>query len=174
VQLVLLTATRRGEAAGLRRSSELTDGGQTWIIPAARYKSKRDTLVPLSKAAQRIIAAQPQLGDFVFTSNGTCALGGFAQRKRDFDKACGVAGWRLHDLRRTSRTMLSRAGINADIAEMCLGHALTGVRSVYDRHSFEAEKRHAFEALAAQIERIVRPPPVADMEAERRKRRQRR
>jgi hypothetical protein len=69
--------------------------------------------------------------------------------------------------------LLSRAGIPADIAEMCLGHALTGVRGTYDRHSFENEKRHAFEALAAQIERVVHPPKrvVADMAAERRKRR---
>ena len=157
VRFVLLTATRRGEAAGLRRS-ELGDDGQTWIIPGARYKSGKDTLIPLSAAARRIIAAQPELGNFVFSANGTHALGNFADRKAEFDKACGVGGWRLHDLRRTSRTLLSRAGISADVAERCLGHALTGVRGTYDRHSFENEKRHAFEALAAQIERIVRPP----------------
>jgi integrase len=173
VQFVLATATRRGEAAGLRRS-ELTDDGRSWVIPAARYKSKRDTLIPLSKTAQRIIAAQPQLGDFVFTSNGQCALGGFALRKIEFDKACGVHDWRIHDLRRTSRTLLSRAGISADIAEMCLGHALAGVRGVYDRHEYEAEKRHAFEALARLIERVARPPAVADLDTERGKRRQRR
>jgi len=113
------------------------------------------------------------LGDFVFTADGRHALGGFAERKADFDKACGVTGWTIHDLRRTSRTLLSRAGISADIAEMCLGHALGGVRATYDRHSFEKEKRHAFEALAAQIERIVRPPEpkVADIAAARGKRR---
>jgi hypothetical protein len=42
---------------------------------------------------------------------------------------------------------------------MCLGHhVLTGVRGVYDRHAYEAEKRHAFERLAEQVERIARPP----------------
>ena len=172
VRFVLLTATRRSEAGGLRRS-ELSPDGQTWTIPGARYKSGKDTLIPLSAAAQRIIAAQPMLGDFVFTADGRHALGGFAERKADFDKACGVTGWTIHDLRRTSRTLLSRAGISADIAEMCLGHALGGVRATYDRHSFEKEKRHAFEALAAQIERIVRPPEpkVADIAAARGKRR---
>src|SRR5262249_36077379 len=53
VRFMLLTATRRGEAAGLRRS-ELLDA-QTWIIPGARYKSGKDTLIPLSQAAQKII-----------------------------------------------------------------------------------------------------------------------
>jgi integrase len=174
VQFTLLTATRRGEAAGLRRS-ELSDNGQTWIIPGTRYKNGKDTLIPLSRAAQRIIAAQPQLGDFVFTSNGTCALGGFALRKANFDKACGVVGWTIHDLRRSSRTLLSRAGVSADIAERCLGHAITGVRGTYDRHEYEHEKRHAFAELATRIDRIVRgPAAVSDLGAERSKRRRQR
>jgi hypothetical protein len=54
--------------------------------------------------------------------------------------------------------LLSRAGIDADIAERCLGHTIGGVRSVYYRHEYEQEKRRAFEALAAQIERILNPP----------------
>jgi hypothetical protein len=186
-RFVLLTATRRGESAGLRRS-ELSDGGRTWIIPAARYKSKHDTLIPLSKAAQRIVAAQPVLaGDYVFTAGGSRPLGDFANRKAAFDAACGVSGWTIHDLRRTSRTLLSRAKVktkteegkvvdvpvNPDIAERCLGHALVGMRQRYDCHEYQDEKAHAFEALAAEIERIVHPlpPVVADIEAERRKRR---
>jgi integrase len=170
VRFVLHTATRRSEAAGLRRS-ELLDNGKTWVIPGSRYKSGKDTLIPLSEAAQRVIAAQPKLGDFVFSVTGDRALTGFTERKAEFDAACGISGYVIHDLRRTSRTLLSRAGISADIGERCLGHALTGVRATYDRHEFENEKRHAFEALAAQIERIINPPPVADMAAERRKRR---
>jgi integrase len=159
LQLMTLTATRRSEAAGLRRS-ELIDGGRSWLIPAGRNKSKRDVLIPLSRAAQKIIAAQPVLpgGDHVFSIDGKYPLGDFAGRKAAFDKACGITGWRLHDARRTSRTLLSRAGVSADIAERCLGHALTGVRRVYDRHEFQNEKAAAFEALAALVERIVRPP----------------
>jgi hypothetical protein len=40
----------------------------------------------------------------------------------------------------------------------CLGHVIGGVRGVYDRHEFSQEKRQAFEALSAQIERILNPP----------------
>jgi hypothetical protein len=70
--------------------------------------------------------------------------------------------------------LLSRAGISADIAERCLGHALGGIRGTYDRHEYQAEKRHAFEALAAQIENIVRPPtdtvvPISRAKSARRK-----
>jgi integrase len=158
VRFVLLTATRRSEAGACCRS-ELSDDGKTWIIPGARYKNGKDTLIPLSRVAQQIIAHQPVLaGDFVFTVDGRHALGGFAERKAAFDQACGVTGWVIHDLRRTARTLLSRAGISADIGERCLGHVIGGVRGTYDRHEYQDEKTRAFEALAAQIERIVRPP----------------
>jgi integrase len=158
VRFVLLTATRRGEAAGLRRS-ELSDDGRIWTIPAGRYKSGRDVVIPLSAAAQKVLATQLALGDFAFTVDGSRPLGDFDGRKQEFDKACGVRDYVLHDLRRTSRTLLSRAGVVADIAERCLGHAIVGVRATYDRHEYQSEKAAAFEALAAQIERIVRPPP---------------
>jgi integrase len=161
LRFLLLTAARRSEAAGLRRS-ELTDGGKSWLIPAARYKSKRDTLIPLSGVAQAIVAAMPVLpgGDYVFGADGRRAFTNFAESKAAFDRACGVTGWRIHDLRRTARTLLSRAGVGADVAERCLGHALIGVRRIYDRHEFQAEKAAAFEDLAALVERIVRPHDV--------------
>jgi integrase len=159
LRFTLLTATRRSESAGLRRS-EISADGKSWIIPAGRYKSKRDTLIPLSAAARQIIAEQPVLGDFVFSAGGGYALGDFANRKTAFDAACGVTGWTIHDLRRTARTLLSRAGVLADHAERCLGHVIGGVRGTYDRYAYQAEKAHAFDALAAQIERVVRPPKV--------------
>ena len=70
--------------------------------------------------------------------------------------ACGVKDWRLHDLRRSSRSLLSRAGVNSDIAERCLGHAIPGVRRVYDRHHYLPEMRQAFEALATQIDIVLK------------------
>jgi integrase len=68
-----------------------------------------------------------------------------------------VSGWRFHDLRRTARTLLSRAGVDADTAERCLGHGMGGVRGTYDRHRYEIEMLRAFEALAAQLQRILDP-----------------
>ena len=135
VRFLLLTATRRGEGAGLRRS-ELSPDGKVWIIPGSRYKNGKDHVVPLSAAAQRVIAAMPDRGEHVFSVDGSHPLSGFNDRKQALDKASGVSGWRLHDLRRTSRTLLSRAGISADHAERCLGHVIGGVRGVYDRHAY--------------------------------------
>jgi integrase len=156
VRFLLLTGARRGEAAGLRWGEI---DGSDWKLPASRNKNKTDLLRPLSKAALAVIDAQPRIADspYVFTFNGRNPIS-FGRCKRDFEAKCGItADWRLHDLRRTARTLLSRAGINADIAERCLGHSLGPIRAVYDRHSFHAEMVVAFEVLAAQIEHIVAP-----------------
>jgi integrase len=159
LKFLLLTAARRKEASDMRRS-ELVDDA-TWVIPAARCKTARDVLVPLSRAALAIVRDMPRLGngDLVFTTDGRTAIGSFSRSKRAIDLASGVTGWTIHDLRRTARTLLSRAGVDADISERCLGHAIGGVRATYDRHQFEPEKRRAFELLAAMVERIVSPQP---------------
>ena len=70
---------------------------------------------------------------------------------------CGVTGWTLHDLRRTGRTLCSRAGADPDHAELAYGHTIQGVRGVYDVWQYRDEKLTVFELLAAQIERIVNP-----------------
>jgi integrase len=152
VRFLLLTATRRNEAARMTYG-EVRDG--VWTIPAARMKGKAEHVVPLSPAALAVMGAGPS--PFVFTM-GTEALNGFSKYKREFDNACGVKGWTLHDLRRTARSLMSRAGVLPDVAERCLAHTIGGVRGIYDRHEYLEEKRRAFEALAAQIERIVNPP----------------
>jgi len=58
-----------------------------------------------------------------------------------------------------ARSLLSRAGVDADIAERCITHVIPGVRATYDRHKYIGEMCLAFEALAAQIDRIVNPQP---------------
>jgi integrase len=152
LQFILLTATRRNEA-GQMRWAELEDG--IWTIPAARYKTKIDHVIPLSQLALSVLPERN--GEFVFSANGRQAIGNYTVHKEAIDAASGVSGWVIHDLRRTARSLLSRAGIGSDHAERCLGHVIGGVRGVYDRHEYLDEKRMAFEALAAQIDRIINP-----------------
>jgi integrase len=155
VQFLLLTATRRNEAARMERS-ELT--GPNWIIPERRYKNGLQLLVPLSPAAQDVLAKTPHIGDrLVFTNDGKHALASFSKFKPKLDKASGTTGWTLHDLRRTARSLMSRAGVSVDHAERCLGHVMGGLRGTYDVHGYAEEKRRAFEALAGLIERILDP-----------------
>ena len=68
-----------------------------------------------------------------------------------------MAPWVLHDLRRTARSLLSRAGILPHIAEQVLGHAIRGVEGTYDRHPYADEKADALNRLAGLVERIASP-----------------
>jgi integrase len=96
-------------------------------------------------------------GPFVF--GGHKALGSFSLLKRRLDEAVPIAPWRLHDLRRTARSLMSRAGVIKDIGERCLAHAIGGVSGVYDRYAYLEQKRAAFDALAAEVARIVEAKP---------------
>jgi integrase len=176
LRFILLTATRREEAAGMRWS-ELE--AATWTIPAARYKTKIDFEVPLPRAALDVLGAVTRFAEngFVFTTTGNARMGGFSKFKARFDglmlgelrMAAVERGddpakitldrWTVHDLRRTARSLMTQAGVSTDHAERALGHVIGGVRGVYDRHGYYAEKGYAFEALAAQIERVLNPQP---------------
>jgi len=153
VRFLLLTAARRNEAAQMTWA-EIAKGD--WTLPATRNKTGVDLVRPLSRQAQAILASLPKAGKFVWsTHGGAVPIGGFAQFKRKFDKAAGISDYTLHELRRTARSLMSRAGVPTDHAERCLGHVIGGVRGVYDRHEYHREKAQAFEALAGSIERIV-------------------
>jgi integrase len=158
LRFLLLTGCRRSEGAELRYS-EIT--GNKWLLPASRHKNKKiDLLRPLSDAALAIVHAQPRINDspFVFTISGDCPMS-FSNSARTFLKNFG-SDWVVHDLRRTSRTLLSRAGVDSDIAEKCLGHLPGTIRQVYDQHPYQTELLRAFEKLSTLIERIVNPPPA--------------
>jgi integrase len=156
VKFLLLTGARRGEAAEMTWA-ELK--GTDWELPAARNKTGLNLIRPLSKAALDVLQSQHRDGSrYVFTATNGLPIVAFTKRKADFDKASGTSGWTIHDLRRTARSLLSRAGVSSDHAERCLGHVIGGVEGVYNRHGYYDEKKRAYQALAAQIELIVSPP----------------
>jgi integrase len=168
IRFLLYTAARRDEAAKMQWSELRHD---IWTVPAERYKNKQTHVVPLSKPAHDLIGDRPKGGaeqPFVFsTSGGKLPLSPQGDTKRALDKHIArirktagrepMARWTLHDLRRTARSLMSRANVPADHAERAIGHAIAGVRAVYDHHKYLDEKRDAFEALAGQIARILRP-----------------
>jgi integrase len=174
LRFILLTATRRDEAADMRWAEV---AGELWTIPAARYKTNIDFEIPLSQAALDALAGLTKVGrkGFAFTTNGDAPIGGYSKFKAKFDELllaelqrmaaergddpakASLARWTIHDLRRTARSLMTQAGIEPDHAERALGHAIAGVRGVYDRHHYRDEKRAAFAALAAHLGHILNP-----------------
>lgn len=173
VKALLLTAQRRDEVAQMAWKEIGADG--IWTIPAERYKTKQPNHVPLSQDALAVIEAQPRIEgcDYIFASRVKTPFSGFGKSKAALDKAVlaamkqtakggkveSIPNWTLHDLRRTAKTLMARAGVRPDISERVLGHVIAGVEGTYDRHSYADEKRDALEKLAATIERILNPPP---------------
>lgn len=68
IELLILTATRSGEARGARWH-EINLGEKTWTIPASRMKGNREHRVPLSDRAVELLRELPREAgaDLVFT-----------------------------------------------------------------------------------------------------------
>ena len=97
--------------------------------------------------------------DIVFPTVTGLKIANWSFLKRRLDDKLGktVQPWRLHDLRRTCRTGLSRLRIAPHVAEAVLGHAAPTIVRTYDVHDLADEKRHALEAWAGYVQRIVNP-----------------
>jgi integrase len=157
VKLLLLTGQRREKVAAMRWQDIGPDG--TWTIPTvAREKNNAGELL-LPKLALDIINARPRFASnpYVIAGRDSGPIRSFHGPRDALKRKLGFDDWRLHDLRRTARSLMSRAGVRPDIAERVLGHAIKGVEGTYDRHSYREEKAHALKALAGLIETIVNP-----------------
>jgi integrase len=155
-QFLLLTSARRDEAAAMQWK-ELD--GNVWTLPGARNKTKLDHVRPLSAAALDVLGPRGERDDYVFGATPAAPLVAFSRAKKQIDAKAGIkVRWTFHDLRRTARTLMSRAGCQPDHAERVLGHVIGGIRGNYDRFEFQTEKADALEALAKLILTIVNPP----------------
>jgi integrase len=162
VRFLLLTGARRNEAAAMRRDEVDADG--IWALPPGRSKTKTEVVRPLSKAALAVLDGLPRIDgcDFAFASaTGRSPISQFSSPKERLDAASGVTGYTIHDLRRTARSLMSRAGVDVDVAERLLGHSRGDLRERYDRHTFLPEMTRAVEMLSALIARIINPPEGA-------------
>lgn len=158
LQLLLLTAQRRGEVAEMRWS-QIDYGRGVWTIPAERAKNGRAHEVPLSKQAAGILHELPRFigSDFVFTTTGRSPVSGFGRMKRNFDAQMDLSEWRLHDLRRTAASGMARLGTAPHVIEKVLNHvsgAISGVAAVHNTFGYERQKRAALEAWAQHLEEV--------------------
>src|SRR5262249_51729452 len=154
---LVLTAARKSEISALRWPEVQ---GDEIKLTGDRTKNGEAHIIPLSFASKQILASLPRIGrEYAFTLSGVKPVIGWAKAKTALDKRARIAPWRLHDLRRTVATGMQRLGINLQTIEAVLGHtsgSRAGIVGVYQRHSFDSEKRAALEAWAKEIERIVR------------------
>jgi integrase len=135
-KLRLITAQRVIEVASMKWSDLDLDGGW-WEIPAANAENKLSHRVSLSSTAVALIRAMPAADVYVLAG---------ARGKKQQSEAAGkftVSDFKGHDLRRTAATFMTRGGITREIVGKILNHVEPGVTKVYDRASYDTEKKAA-------------------------------
>jgi integrase len=161
VRMCLMTAQRSRKVAAMAWS-DIADG--VWTVPHEPREKDVGGSLKLPEMALAIIASQTKLASnpHVFPGRRSGSFRGFASGKRHIDdKLPGdMRPWVVHDLRRTARSLMSRAGVSSEHAERIMGHVVGGVEGIYDRHHYLNEKADALKRLAGLIDAIVHPRPA--------------
>jgi integrase len=162
VKLLLLTGTRRSEAAEARWS-EFDLGKAVWTIPQHRAKSAAPHVIPLTPDILALLDTLPRLGDCVFSySYGATPMAVSAPLKRSLDAAMSkhlgrsMPAWVLHDARRTVRSNLPRLRVPTEISELVIGHSKRGLQKIYDQYAYFDEKREALQLWNDYLRGILR------------------
>jgi integrase len=163
VKLLMLTGQRADEIASLRWSEI---GADAITLPAARTKNKRQHVVPLTSAALTVLQAQSRrvnadgsLREFVF-GIGQHGFAEWSYCKARLDARLAetlgtpLPHWTQHDLRRSVATGMADIGVQPHIIEAMLNHYSghkAGVAGIYNRSSYEPEKRQALAMWADHL-----------------------
>ena len=159
VRLLMLTACRREEIGGLRRS-EIGDDG-TLRLPKERVKNKHEHTLPLTPLALEIVRSIPQrLGrDHLFGDRSEHGFNQWSACKRDLDGRLKMAPWTLHDLRRSVATWMAEHGnVEPHIIEAILNHYSghrSGVAGVYNRARYSRQIATALALWADHLQSLI-------------------
>ncbi|GLP95331.1 tyrosine-type recombinase/integrase [Paraferrimonas sedimenticola] len=144
---------------------------QVWRIPAnshkAGKKTKKDLIHPIIDEWKPFLQAMLDRypGDRLITTRWGDPLGKVyfhthraSQMAIAWIKEHGgeIAHFTAHDLRRTARTNFSDF-TTTDIAEIMLGHSITGVRAVYDKSEYLKPQAEAYSKWWARLEELRQP-----------------
>jgi integrase len=157
-KLRLFTAQRGGELhSAAWADMDLATGW--WTIPGERAKNGLSHRVPLSPPAVRLLEdlrANHGESPWVFPSKGKAGSHVYHMQKaiERVVKRSDVS-FRGHDLRRTAASLMVGAGVPRLVVSKILNHVETGITAVYDRHSYDPEKRAALDFWGTRLEAIV-------------------
>ena len=152
LRLALLTAMRRKELSGLKWSGVLAD---KIVIEAEDAKTGARHEVPLTTAMRAVLSSQSRTtSPLVFPGRNNARLAGWSKLVPRARIESGV-DFRLHDLRRTCRTAMSRCGVTEEIAELAIGHVRRGLVGIDNKDQASAARADAFEKVSAHIAAVV-------------------
>jgi integrase len=94
-------------------------------------------------------------GSPTLSRSGRCRT---SLHKALLDRASGVSGWVLHDLRRTFASGLASLGVPIPVVEKLLNHVsgtFSGIVGVYHRYDYAKEMREAVELWEKHIQTLT-------------------
>lgn len=166
-RVLLLTAQRRGEVAGIRWQ-ELNLDKAEWLVPGSRTKNGREHLVHLTAPVLEILRAMPQRkpSEYVFGKYADAPASGFSKATRELhaamlaklranDLEAQMSDWRIHDLRRTAASGMASSGIAPHVVEAVLNHAPAKLQRTYQVYMYAKEKKEALEVWANYITNLI-------------------
>jgi integrase len=156
-RLGILTAQRRGEILGMKWE-ELDLTARWWTVPAERAKNGLAHRVPLAPQVLKILSAlKAGKHDPVYVFRGGRIGRPIANLQKPLRRVKKNArlDFRFHDLRRTAASLMTGIGISRLVVSKILNHVERGITAVYDRHSYDAEKRAALLKWERRAQHIV-------------------
>jgi integrase len=161
-RIALTTGQRLAKLLDMRWSDIDADG--VWTIRTAPREKGNAGMIKLPELALAVLKSQPRMfgTDKVFASqrSGVRMSASHGVNRLKQHLPADMPQWSPHDLRRTWRSLASRAGVARDHSERVMGHVVPGVEGVYDRHAYFDEKNMALAKVAALIEEIVDGTPA--------------
>ncbi len=163
VQMLILTGQRRSEVSEMKWA-EINFEESLWRLPKGRTKNGYAQEVPLTPTMISVLDSLPKQQDYVFASPTVEGrpIGGFSKPVRKLRDAQGIEHWVLHDLRRSLASGMARLGVQPHVIEAVIGHrtgAVSGLAAIYNRHTYEDEKREALMLWDQHIQEILQKYP---------------
>jgi len=169
MKLRLLTAQRGAEVMSMEWSELELDTGW-WSIPGEKTKNGLSHRVYLTAPAVAIIREMKSVVDgagsrYVFPSPiGDTHINNPQKALQRIQKATGI-DFVGHDFRRTAASLMTSMGIPRLTVKKILNHVEPEITAVYDRYSYDTEKREALEAWAIRLIALVAETPAEQKSA---------
>jgi integrase len=154
VRLGLLTGLRRGELAQIERDRDLT--ADRIVVQPEHAKSGAQHEVPLTDLMHKVIDGVPTTtSPLLFPAMRTNRrITGWSKFVANLRRASGV-DFRLHDLRRTTRTLMSKLRVPEDIAELAIGHVRDDLVRRYNKDEAWEGRSDAFTRVSDHVEVLI-------------------
>lgn len=161
LRLMLVTAQRKSEVLQMSKTEVDLENG--WrVIPANKTKNGLQHRIPLSPFARELVGEAivlsgiselvfPNLPSLVAPIRGDTVNHKLADNREKLE----IQDFTPHDLRRTAASYMASSGVTRLVISKILNHVESNVTAVYDRHSYDAEKKIALDKWANRLLKIV-------------------